>query len=233
MIEQSLKQINASIHDVALRCGRNPDDIKLVAVSKRFPVDTVKQACAAGQIIFGENYIQEAAEKKQALQDKIQLHFIGNLQSNKAKLCVDTCDMVETVDRFKIASALNRHLEQSGRYLNILVQVNIGLDKNKSGVLPSETETLLQQIQDLKRLRLMGLMTMPPYTVDPEDSRPYFRELRELSEDMGAKKLLGNYGTIELSMGMSHDYHIAIEEGATYIRVGTAIFGKRQPLQKA
>lgn len=233
MIEQNLKNIRASIHDVTTRCGRNPDDIKLVAVSKRFPVDAIKQALSAGQILFGENYIQEAVEKKNELQNTIQLHFIGNLQSNKAKVCADTCDMVETVDRFKIASALNKRCEQKNRFLNILVQVNIGFDDNKSGVLPENTEALLQQIQHLEKIRVMGLMTMPPFTPDPEDARPYFRKLRLLAEDMKTKGLLGHYGAIELSMGMSHDYHVAIEEGATYIRVGTAIFGQRPPLQKA
>lgn len=232
MIEQNLSKIRTSIHDVARRCGRNPDDIKLVAVSKRFPIDAVKQARAAGQILFGENYLQEAVDKRNALQDSIQLHFIGNLQSNKAKLCADTCDMIETVDRQKIASALNKHCEQMDRYLKILVQVNIGRDDNKSGVLPDNIETLLKHIKDMGRLQLQGLMTMPPYTANPEDARPYFRNLRILSENMKAKGLLGNHGIIELSMGMSHDYHIAIEEGATFIRVGTAIFGQRPPLQQ-
>lgn len=227
MIERNLNRIRTSIREIALRCGRNPDDIRLVAVSKRFPAESVRQARDAGQLIFGENYLQEAVEKRNALQDAIQLHFIGNLQSNKAKLCADTCDVIETVDRLKIAAALNRHCQQQGRFLTVLVQVNIGLDGNKSGVLPARTETLLTAIKEMQQLRLMGLMTMPPYTEDPEDARPYFRDLRLLSEAMKEKGLLGSHGAVELSMGMSHDYHIAIEEGATLIRIGTAIFGQR------
>jgi len=233
MIETNLKTIRASIHDTAARCGRNPEEIKLVAVSKRFPVSAVEQARAAGQLIFGENYLQEAVEKREALQDAIQLHFIGNLQSNKAKLCAATCDMVETVDRLKIAAALNRHCEQAGRVLNILVQVNVGLEDRKSGVHPAEAAALLVHIQDMKQLRLRGLMTMPPFTPDPEDARPYFRDLRLLSEDLQARGLLGDSGTVELSMGMSHDYQVAIEEGATFIRIGTAIFGQRPPINAA
>lgn len=232
MIEQNLVKIQTSISDTALRCGRNPDAIKLVAVSKRFSVDAIKQARDAGQTLFGENYLQEAVEKRRELKESVQLHFIGNLQSNKAKLCADTCDMIETVDREKIASVLNRHCEQNDRFINILVQVNIGMDDNKSGVLPENTEKLLARIQELKRLRLLGLMTMPPFMPDPEDVRPYFRDLRLLADEMKAKGLLGSHGPIELSMGMSHDYHIAIEEGATYIRLGTAIFGQRPPLKK-
>jgi pyridoxal phosphate enzyme (YggS family) len=227
MIERNLNRIRSSIREIALRCGRNPDDIRLVAVSKRFPVEAVREAHDAGQIIFGENYLQEAVVKRKAMHDAIQLHFIGNLQSNKAKLCADTCDVIETVDRLKIAAALSRYCQQRARALSILVQVNIGLDDNKSGVLPDQAETLLTAIKEMKQLRLMGLMTMPPYTDDPEDARPYFRDLRLLAETMKEKGLLGNHGTVELSMGMSHDYHIAIEEGATLIRIGTAIFGQR------
>lgn len=232
MIQENLYKIRETISEVATRCNRNSEDIRLVAVSKRFPVEVMREALAAGQMIFGENYIQEAVQKKNLLGEVVKLHFIGNLQSNKAKFAVDTCSMVETVDRLKIAKAMNRYLEETERSLDVLIQVNIGFDQNKSGVSPDESETLLKKIRDLPRLRVRGLMTMPPLMDDPEAVRPFFRDLRRLSEQMEDKGLLGDHGKTELSMGMSHDYQVAIEEGATLIRVGTAIFGQRPAPEK-
>lgn len=232
MIQENLYKIRETISEVATRCNRNSEDIRLVAVSKRFPVEVMREALAAGQMIFGENYIQEAVQKKNLLGEVVKLHFIGNLQSNKAKFAVDTCSMVETVDRLKIAKAMNRYLEETERSLDVLIQVNIGFDQNKSGVSPDESETLLKKIRDLPRLRVRGLMTMPPLMDDPEAVRPFFRDLRRLSEKMEDKGLLGDHGKTELSMGMSHDYQVAIEEGATLIRVGTAIFGQRPAPEK-
>ena len=230
MIHQNLKKLRESINEIARNCNRAPEEIQLVAVSKRFPATAMEEALQAGQMVFGENYLQEAAEKKRHLADRIKLHFIGNLQSNKAKFAVETCDMVETIDRPKIVRALHKQLEIKDKQLDVLVQVNVGEDSRKSGILPSEAESLLQYMKGFPRLQLRGLMTMPPFTADPEMARAYFQDLRHLSDQMKAKGLLGNDGKIELSMGMSHDYHVAIEEGATLIRVGTAIFGKRPPL---
>lgn len=232
MIGDNLKTLRDSINEVALRSNRDPDEIQLVAVSKRFPVAAIEEALEAGQVLFGENYIQEAAEKKRGLLDSIKLHFIGNLQSNKAKIAVETCDMIETIDRPKIVRALHKYLEPEDRQLDVLVQVNVGEDPHKSGVLPDDTESLLTYMQGFPKLKLRGLMTMPPFTSDPEMARPYFRALRDLAEIMMAKGLLGAEGKVELSMGMSHDYHVAIQEGATLIRIGTAIFGERPPLSK-
>lgn len=232
MIQENLYKIRETISEVATRCNRNSEDIRLVAVSKRFPVEVMREALAAGQMIFGENYIQEAVQKKNLLGEVVKLHFIGNLQSNKAKFAVDTCSMVETVDRLKIAKAMNRYLEETERSLDVLIQVNIGFDQNKSGVSPDESETLLKKVRDLPRLRVRGLMTMPPLMDDPEAVRPFFRDLRRLSEKMEDKGLLGDHGKTELSMGMSNDYQVAIEEGATLIRVGTAIFGQRPAPEK-
>jgi pyridoxal phosphate enzyme (YggS family) len=229
-IRHNLDKLRTSIREIALRCRRDPDDIRLVAVSKRFPVTAIEAALAAGQVVFGENYIQEAAEKKQSLNNRIKLHFIGHLQSNKAKTAVQCCDMIETIDRPKIVRALHKHLESENRQLDVLVQINVGEDSRKSGVLPQEAESLLRCMQDYPRLKLCGLMTMPPFTPDPEMARPSFRTLREIAEHMETKGLLGEHGKIELSMGMSHDYRVAIEEGATLIRIGTAIFGQRPPL---
>lgn len=230
IIAENLEKLRQSINDIALRSNRSPDEIQLVAVSKRFAVTAMEEALEAGQAVFGENYIQEAAQKKQALADRIKLHFIGHLQSNKAKTAAETCDMIETIDRPKIVRSLHKHLENANRHLDVLVQVNLGGESQKSGILPRDVESLATFMQDYPRLRLRGLMTMPPFTPDPELTRPYFRTLRALAEQLNTKGLLGNLSRVELSMGMSHDYHVAIEEGATLIRIGTAIFGARPPL---
>jgi pyridoxal phosphate enzyme (YggS family) len=229
MIRDNLRQICEDIKETARKCGRNPSDIKLVAVSKRFPVEMMQEARVAGQILFGENFIQEAVAKKEALGDAVRIHFIGHLQSNKAKTAAEACDVIETIDRFKIGSAINRHLEAAGRTAEVLVQVNVGLDPKKSGVLPDDTEKLLNQLLELPALKVKGLMTMPPFCEDSEQSRPFFRSLRLLSEKMKDKGLFSTGSTVELSMGMSNDYRVAIEEGATSIRIGTAIFGIRPP----
>jgi hypothetical protein len=236
MLHTNLARVRSTIQEVAEKCRRDPSTIKLVAVSKRFPVEVMLEALAAGQTLFGENYIQEAIQKKAALVNAgepaggAKIHFIGHLQSNKARSAVETCDMIETVDRRKIASELNKHLERAGRTMDILVQVNIGRDSNKSGVLPEHIEELILHIRQLSQLKLKGLMTMPPFTEEAEKARPFFKQLRNLSLQLQEKGLLDPDQPTELSMGMSHDFHIAIEEGATLIRVGTAIFGHR-PVQ--
>ena len=229
MIATNLATIRQTIASVARQCNRDPQDIQLVAVSKRFPADVITEAMEAGQLLFGENYIQEAELKKQEISPDARLHFIGHLQSNKAKIAATLFHMIETIDSFKLAQKLNNQLVKLGRTMDILVQVNIGQDSNKSGVLPENAEQLLRQLQPLRQLRVCGLMTMPPFTEDPEDARPYFRSLRSLSEVLKDKNLFSEGERVELSMGMSKDYHIAIEEGATLIRVGTAIFGQRPP----
>ncbi len=227
MIADNLQSIRRNITAVAHRCGRNPEGIRLLAVSKTFPVTDMKEARAAGQFLFGENYIQEAEKKYNELDDQVQLHFIGHLQSNKAHIAARIFRMIETVDRIKLAVALNRYLIQSGRTMDILIQVNIGRDEKKSGIASADSEDLLKNILSLSNLRPLGLMTIPPFSEDPEKSRPYFRELRQLAENLQSKNLFFDNKCVELSMGMSHDYPIAIEEGATLIRVGTAIFGDR------
>jgi PLP dependent protein len=227
MIADNLHTVRQNIHTIAERCGRNPQNIRLVAVTKTFPVSAMKEAMAAGQFLFGENYIQEAERKVAELAGRGLLHFIGHLQSNKAHIAVKIFQMIETVDSLKLALTLNKHLIQAGRVMDILIQVNFGRDEKKSGLIPEEAEGLLQQIVSLPTLRVRGLMTMPPYSEDPENGRPFFRNLRLLAEDLKNKKLFYNNDCVELSMGMSDDYPIAIEEGATLIRVGTAIFGSR------
>ncbi|MCP3887551.1 MAG: YggS family pyridoxal phosphate-dependent enzyme [Desulfobulbaceae bacterium] len=230
MIKNNLDAINEQIDASAKKAGRNPADIKLVAVSKRFPAETISQAYDCGQVLFGENYIQETQDKRKVIPSGAKIHFIGHLQSNKAKIAADTCDMIETVDRFKLAKILNRHLENVGKKINILIQVNIGKDPRKSGIQVENIEQLLVQLQELKNLEIDGLMTMPPLESDPETSRIYFRDLRILSEQLTGKGLFPVEKKVELSMGMSSDFTVAIEEGATIVRVGTAIFGQRAEL---
>jgi PLP dependent protein len=227
MITHNLQVIKDQIISTALRVGRDPAEIKLVAVSKRFPPEKLQEACKAGQILFGENYIQEVTVKKPQLPENARIHFIGNLQSNKAKTAAEFCDMVETVDREKLGSALNKHCAILEKTLDILVQVNIGNDPNKSGVDEHATASLLQKLNEMSHLRVCGLMTIPPLSNTPEESRIYFRNLRQLSQQLNEDGLFPQTETVELSMGMSGDFHVAIEEGATIVRVGTAIFGKR------
>lgn len=229
MIAENLKKIEQQIATAASNAGRLPEDIKLVAVSKRFPLSAIVEAFQAGQLLFGENYVQELQEKRPNAPGQAKFHFIGHLQSNKAKIAAEHCDMVETVDRFKLGKLLNNHSERLDRTLKVLVQVNIGEDTNKSGVAPENAEHLLNKLAELSNIHVCGLMTMPPIEANPEDSRVHFRKLRLLSEKLQAAGLFTDQKTPELSMGMSADFPIAIEEGATIIRVGTSIFGQRRP----
>ncbi len=225
-IKQNLQTIRNTITETAIDCGRDPSSIKLVAVSKRHSIACIEEAMAAKQYLFGENYIQEAQEKIDSLPGA-DFHFIGHIQSNKAKIAAELFSMIETVDRYKLAKALNKHLEKLDRELNILIQVNIGKDLNKSGIAPEKTGEFLQQIRSFSRIHPLGLMTIPPFSTDNEETRIHFQNLRLLSSELAEQGLFADNTKVELSMGMSHDYKIAIAEGATIIRVGTAIFGKR------
>ncbi len=232
MICDSLANINERIANAARRSNRSPDEITLVAVTKRFSKENIAEAIGCGQYIFGENYIQESSEKipylNKAFADyNIAWHFIGKLQSNKARKATEHFDVIETVDSVKLAKALEKHLAVLGRSIKIFIQVNIGREEQKSGVLPEQCENLLQQLSGFEHLKVRGLMAMPPYFADPEKSRPFFKEMRNLAEYLVSGKLIGINEPVELSMGMSGDFEVAIEEGATVIRLGTALFGAR------
>ncbi len=227
MIAHNLQEIRQKILTTAIQCGRDPATIRLVAVSKKCPASHIQEAIQADQLLFGENYIQEAAKKKEEIGDAASFHFIGHLQSNKVKLATQIFQMIETVDRFKLAAALDKELKLQGRSLDILVQINIGQEPQKSGVLPQDAERLLKELLPLSNLQVRGLMTIPPYADNPEQTRPHFRALRLLAEEMKNKNYFFDKNHVELSMGMSSDYTIAIEEGATLIRIGTALFGHR------
>ncbi len=227
MIKQNLIDIQNRIKHSALLSKRDPDEIQLIAVSKKVSIPAIEEAALCGQFHFGENYIQEAVQKKEMLGERVGMHMLGHLQSNKAKIAAQIFYMIQTIDSIKLASALARHLDALGRTMKILVQVNIGNDPNKSGIMPEKAEELLQQLKVLDTIATVGLMTIPPIASSPEEARPHFRALRSLAINLSRKELFQDNRKIELSMGMSDDFEIAIEEGATMVRIGTAIFGQR------
>lgn len=205
------------IEQACARSGRRRSDVTLIAVSKIFPAEALVEAHAAGLREFGENYVQEF-EGKAPLVSSLsgaRFHLIGHLQSNKSRKAAEIFDVIQTIDSVKLA----RRLSESGRQLDVMIEVKLSEEESKAGAAPGDVPALVAAIRELPNLRLTGLMTMPPWAEDAELSRPYFRRLRELA---AANSLAG------LSMGMSHDLEVAIEEGATFIRVGTAIFGKRR-----
>ncbi|MEW6520733.1 MAG: YggS family pyridoxal phosphate-dependent enzyme [Thermodesulfobacteriota bacterium] len=226
-IKKNLEQIRERIEGAALRAGRDPRSVRLVAVSKKIELPLIEEAISCGQTLFGENYMQEARKKISGLRAAASWHFIGHIQSKKARDAATLFDLVHTVDRLKLAQALDRHAGQAGRVLPVLVQVNVGGEAQKEGVAPAEAEGLLVAMGELANLRVRGLMTMPPFMDNPEEARPFFRTLRQLAEEFAARGCFDLRDGLELSMGMSNDFEVAIEEGATLVRVGTALFGPR------
>jgi pyridoxal phosphate enzyme (YggS family) len=201
--------------------------VRLVAVSKTVPAERVEAAIKAGVQILGENYVQEARDKFNALSAyPVQWHFIGHLQSNKAKYAVRLFNLIHSVDSLKLARELDKQAARVDKVQNILVQVNIAEEATKSGAAVEETLNLVKAVAKLEHVALKGLMTMPPYFYEPEKARPFFKQLR-LLRDRIAKENIGNVSLEELSMGMTGDFEVAIEEGATLVRIGTAIFGER------
>lgn len=225
-IAANLALVTSRIAEAAKASGRKPEQVRLVAVSKTHGSEAVRAALAAGQILFGENYVQEAQDKIAAVGPGPSWHFIGHLQSNKAKVAAELFDVIQSVDRLKLAKALNRRAGELGRKLGVLLQVNVGGEAQKSGCAPEDAEALAQEVAALEHLELSGLMTMPPFFGDPERARPLFAQLRELAAKLGRDLPQG--AMRHLSMGMSGDFEAAIAEGATLVRVGTAIFGERE-----
>jgi pyridoxal phosphate enzyme (YggS family) len=234
-IKENLLRVRERIEKAARKAGRDLNTIKLVAVSKTVEVARIKEAVEAGVSILGENYVQEAQKKIEEIGRPVSgecfgegrpvsWHFIGHLQSNKAKYVIRLFDMVHSLDSFPLAEELNRRAEQADRMIKVMIEVNLAKEATKFGTDEEKVLNLGKRIQHLKYLSLEGLMTMPPYFDSPEMSRPYYVALRELKERM----LKEGISMKELSMGMSNDFEIAIEEGATYVRVGTAIFGPRK-----
>lgn len=225
-IASNIAAIRARIDAACRRCQRDPESVRLVAVSKTHPAANILAAAATGQEIFGENYVQEFATKAEAVKVPVVWHFIGSLQSNKVKYLAGKVAMIHSVDRLSLAQELNRQWGKLGTTLEILIEVNLGDEESKGGANASAAIELVRRVAALPHLKICGLMALPPYLAEAEAVRPYFRRLRELAEKIEANKIDGVVMR-ELSMGMSHDFEIAIEEGATLVRVGTAIFGAR------
>lgn len=224
-IRGNIDRVRERIASACARAGRREDNVRLIAVSKTFPAEQIRAAYAAGLRDFGENRVQEAAAKRLALQDPgITWHLIGHLQSNKAARALELFDWIHSVDSAGLAAKLDRAAAATGKRLPILLEVNLGGEASKSGVAEEEAASVAAALHEYSNLALRGLMTIPPFFEDPQQARPYFRRLRELAERL---RSAGATGMTELSMGMSHDFEVAIEEGATLIRVGTAIFGAR------
>ena len=216
-LNSRLEQVLARIADAASRSGRRAEDITLVAVTKVFPASVIRDAYDLGLRDFGENYLQEFEGKYPQVEDlkEARFHLIGHLQSNKAKRAAELFHSIQTVDTEKLA----RRLDAVNKPLEVMLEVKLSSEEAKSGADPSELSALISAVKSCPNLSLRGLMTMPPWSDDPEVSRPYFRKLRELAAE---------HGLAQLSMGMSHDLEAAIEEGATHVRVGTALFGRRK-----
>ena len=223
-IKENLLRVMERIGTAARKTGRDPEEIKLVAVSKTVETDRIKEAIEGGVTILGENYVQEAQKKIEEIGRPVSWHFIGHLQSNKAKYAIRLFDMIHSLDSISLAEELNRKAEQADRMMTVMIEVNLSKEATKFGTDEEMVLNFAKRIQNLKHLSLEGLMTMPPYFDSPEMSRPYYIALRELKERMAKEGV----SMKELSMGMSNDFEIAIEEGATFVRVGTAIFGPRK-----
>jgi len=229
-ILENISVIRERITAAARRASRSPNDIDLMAVSKTHPPERIREAHAAGLRLFGENRVQEFAGKAAALADlaAAEWHMIGHLQSNKAGKAVELFGAVDSIDSVKLAEKLDAAARSTGRKLSALIEINVGGEAAKSGVAPDspELEELLLAAPRFQALQFRGLMTVPPFADDPEHARPYFRQLRELRDALALRKLPEVHMDV-ISMGMSHDFEVAIEEGSTCVRVGTAIFGER------
>lgn len=224
LVADNIARVREKIGESALRAGRSPEEVRLVAVSKTVDVAMIREAIAAGVDCCGENYVQEAREKVGEIGEAVEWHMVGRLQTNKAKQAVGLFSMVHSLDSLDLAKALGRHALAAGRTLEVLLQVNIAGDAAKAGIRAEEVEHLVEEVSLVQGIRVRGLMTMPPFFSDPERVRSMFRTLRRLREGLVSSS---GRNLEELSMGMSGDFETAVEEGATLVRIGTAIFGVR------
>ncbi|HEB75646.1 MAG TPA: YggS family pyridoxal phosphate-dependent enzyme [Nitrospirae bacterium] len=226
-IIESISSVYKRISHAAMRAGRDPSAVKLVAVTKTVSAASVREAVDAGVRLLGESRVQEARDKVSALAgdlpETVSWHMIGRLQSNKARLAVRLFDMIQSVDSLDIARRLDRYASEAGKVQRVLVQVKLGGGEARAGVSPERLSALLEGVGSLNNIVVEGLMTIPPLLETPEDARPYFRRLREIRDEAEAE----GFRLPELSMGMSGDFEVAVEEGATIVRVGTAVFGRR------
>ena len=229
-IQENLALVQERITAAAAKSGRPPEDICLVAVTKTVPPERIKEAIAAGIRHIGENRVQEAAAKVAAIPAGVTWHLIGHLQRNKAKQAVQMFNLVHSLDSLRLAETLQKRAEELGQTVDCLVEVNVAGEETKHGIAPDQVRPLLRKVSSLPRLSVHGLMTVAPYVEDPEEVRPVFRRLKEMANEID-KLSLPRVSMEKLSMGMSGDFEVAIEEGATIVRVGSAIFGVRDYLQ--
>jgi len=224
IIKNNLEIINEKIKKAALRTNKNPEEIKLVAVTKTATIKQIKEAISVGVKIIGENKVQEAKEKYQILSANIEWHLVGHLQTNKVKYAIEIFDLIHSVDSIKLAKEIDKRSLQFGMITNVLVEVNVSGEETKYGIKPEEVEPFLKEISEFSRIRVRGLMTIAPIAEDKEEVRPYFRKLRKLFEKIKIENMK-NIRMDYLSMGMTEDFEAAIEEGANMVRIGRGIFG--------
>jgi pyridoxal phosphate enzyme (YggS family) len=226
-VAANYQKIMSRIGEAATKAGHDPQEIKLLAAAKSQTAEAIQVAIAAGVKLIGENYIQEAEEKKAAIRESVEWHMIGHLQRNKVKAAVALFDLIESLDSVALARELDKEGRKIRKKVRAFVEVNLSAEESKSGVAADEVEDLLKAAGDLSHLSIEGLMTVPPFREDPEEVRSYFRELQGLQAKL-CEQAIPNVHLRELSMGMTHDYAVAIEEGATIVRIGTALFGPRK-----
>ncbi len=228
MIAENVQKVQERVRRACERARRDAQSVRLIAVTKTFGVEKIREAVEAGIKDIGENFVQELREKRQVLDDpSIRWHFVGHLQSNKVKYIADYIHLIHSLDHRSVAEEVDKRGAKNGRVLDVLVEVNTSAEKSKFGLQPESTVEFVKSIAGLRNLKVKGLMTIGPFLPDPEDSRPAFRTLREVRDEV-ARSGIENVEMTELSMGMTNDFEVAIEEGATMIRIGTAIFGPRK-----
>lgn len=226
MLSENLKEVEINITDACKRSGRDRDAVTLIAVSKTKPVSMVKEIYDCGIRKFGENKVQEMCQKYEEMPKDIEWHMIGHLQRNKVKYIIENTTLIHSVDSMRLAEEISKEAVKHNRLVDILVEVNIANEETKFGFKAEETEDFIREASKLPSIRIRGLMTSAPYVENPEENRKYFRGLKQLCVDINSKNI-DNVSMYILSMGMTNDYIVAIEEGATHVRVGTAIFGER------
>lgn len=228
-IKENLRQVQNRIETAAKRADRSSDEIKLVAVTKMRDIAEIQEIVEAGIVDLGENRVQELRDKYDTIKQEINWHMIGHLQRNKVKyiMRMERCDLIHSMDSMRLAKRINKRAGMADRVMDVLVQINVAGDENKFGLKPKETIEYLKEVSEFENLQVKGLMTMVPYVDDSEQVRPHFRKLKELFEKV-KKVEIPNIEMQELSMGITNDFEVAIEEGATIVRVGSAIFGPRE-----
>ena len=227
MVVENLKKVEEKIQQACERSGRSRSEVTLIAVSKTKPIEMMQEAMETGVNIFGENKVQEIVKKEVELPKDVEWHLIGHLQRNKVRQIAGKVKRIHSVDSLRLAEQIQKEYEKIGKIADILLEVNVAREESKYGLMPEKTEAVIREIANFPNIKVHGLMTIAPFVEDPEKNRIHFQNLRKLLVDINAKNI-DNISMDELSMGMTGDYEVAIEEGATYIRVGTGIFGSRQ-----